>query len=117
MARGGGGNEKNDPDGGGCGSRWDGRQTAPVGSFAPNAFGLHDMLGNVWEWVQDCLGFGYAGAPADGSALESGDCSRRVLRGGAWDSPIEQVRAAYRNPAGVRGHGFFSVGFRVVRMP
>ena len=68
----------------GCGSRWDDRQTAPVGSFAANGFGLHDMHGNVWEWVADCWNGSYAGAPSDGSARESGNCSRRVLRGGAW---------------------------------
>ena len=67
-----------------CGSRWDDRQTAPVGSFEPNAFGLHDVLGNVWEWVEDCWNDSYAGAPADGTAWTSGDCRRRVLRGGSW---------------------------------
>ena len=68
----------------GCGSQWDNKQTAPVGSFKPNAFGLYDTAGNVWEWVQDCWNENYAGAPTDGSAWEEGDCSQRVLRGGAW---------------------------------
>ena len=68
-----------------CGSQWDGKQTAPVGSFDPNGWGLHDLHGNVWEWVQDCWNGSYQGAPTNGSAWESGDCSRRVLRGGSWN--------------------------------
>ena len=68
----------------GCGSRWDNEQTAPVGSFAANGFGLHDMHGNVWEWVGDCWNDSYAGAPSDGRAWESRNCGRRVLRGGSW---------------------------------
>ena len=70
----------------GCGSQWDDKQTAPVGSFAANAFGLYDMAGNVWEWVQDCYHDNYDGAPTDGSAWTSGDCSLRVVRGGSWNS-------------------------------
>ena len=58
--------------------------TAPGGSFAPNNFGLYDMLGNVWEWVEDCYHSSYQGAPADGSTWTSGDCTHRVLRGGSW---------------------------------
>ncbi len=61
--------------------------TAPVGSFGANAFGVHDMHGNVWEWVEDCLHENYNGAPTDGSAWlegDSGDCGVRVLRGGSW---------------------------------
>ncbi len=81
----------------GCGSQWDNKKTAPVGSFSPNAWGLHDMHGNIWEWVQDCWHANYEGAPADGSAWESDDCSVRVLRGGAWNFRPRNVRAAYRN--------------------
>ena len=72
----------------GCGSLWDNKQTAPVGSFAANPFGLYDMVGNVWEWTEDCWNESYHGAPADGSAWTSGDCSRRVVRGNSWiDTP------------------------------
>ena len=70
----------------GCGSQWDNKQTAPVGSFPANRFGLHEMNGNVWEWLEDCYQDDYSGAPTDASARMSADCSRRVLRGGAWGS-------------------------------
>ena len=70
----------------GCGSQWDAEKTAPVGSFSTNRWDIHDMHGNVAEWVQDCWNWNYKGAPADGSAWESGDCSERVLRGGSWRS-------------------------------
>ena len=70
----------------GCGSRWDDEKTAPVGSFPANGFGLHDVHGNVWEWVEDCWHGSYAGAPTDGRAWATGgDCERRVLRGGSWN--------------------------------
>ena len=81
----------------GCGSRWDGEETAPAGSFAANAWGLHDMHGNVWEWVEDCWHENYAGAPRDGSAWTSGgSCGRRVLRGGSWRILPAFLRSAYR---------------------
>ena len=91
-----------------------GRQTRPVGQKLANAFGLHDVHGNVWEWVQDCWNASYAGAPLDGSAWERGDCSRRLLRGGSWNFIPEFARAAsrFRLDATVRGD---DVGFRVAR--
>jgi formylglycine-generating enzyme required for sulfatase activity len=71
--------------------------TAAVGSFQANRFGLHDVLGNVWEWVEDCWNEGYDGAPTGGSAWTSGDCSRRVLRGGSWSNPPWSVVSAGRD--------------------
>lgn len=70
--------------------------TSPVGSFAANAFGLSDMHGNAWTWVADCQKDTYAGAPTDGAAVTSGDCARRVLRGGSWISIPQGLRAANR---------------------
>jgi formylglycine-generating enzyme required for sulfatase activity len=71
--------------------------TAPVGSFPPNAFGLHDVHGNVWEWTQDCYHASYDGAPANGAAWLSGDCSRHVLRGGSWTFAPTDLRVANRS--------------------
>ena len=98
-----------------CGSRWDGDETAPAGSFAPNGWGLHDMHGNVWEWVEDCWHENYARAPRGGSAWTSGgNCGRRVLRGGSWVNLPVRLRSAYRgnSDAGARNG---SGGFRVSR--
>ena len=90
--------------------------TAPVGSFQANAFGLHDMIGNVFEWVTDCWNDNYEKAPLDGAAWENGDCGRRVLRGGSWFTPPGYVRAAFRNrfDPDYRSSSF---GFRVARLP
>ena len=86
-----------------------------MGSFEPNAFGLYDMLGNVWEWVEDCWHDGYSNAPTDGSArLSESDCSYRVLRGGSWSSDPADLRSAHRGnwwPTG--GERYY--GFRVAR--
>jgi formylglycine-generating enzyme required for sulfatase activity len=102
----------------GCGSRWDGRLIAPVGSFGPNPFGLYDMLGNVWQWVADCWHESYVGAPQDGSPWATGDCTLRVLRGGSWSNLPAFVRAAARSRTHVAGWDFdYSsyAGFRVAR--
>ena len=98
----------------GCGSRGDERQTAPVGSFAANPWGLHDMHGNVWEWVEDCWNDSYAGSPRDGSAWRSGNCAERVLRGGSWNGFPSDLRAAYRDRS-TTGFRYFEDGFRVAR--
>ena len=81
-----------------CGHWWYPTNAAePVGSFPANAWGLHDMHGNVWEWVQDCWHYGYAGAPRDGSAwISGGDCDLRMLRGGSSLSEAWNLRSAYR---------------------
>ncbi len=67
-----------------CGSEWGGKRTAPVGSFKPNAFGVHDMHGNIWEWTEDCWHRNYRKAPTDGSAWTTGACRQTVLRGGSF---------------------------------
>ncbi len=87
---------------------------APVGSFPANGFGLFDMIGNVWEWTQDCANSNYQGAPTDGSAWLTGNCSLRVVRGGSWDDRPSYLRAAQRvwYPAAESGD---VLGFRVAR--
>jgi formylglycine-generating enzyme required for sulfatase activity len=105
-----------------CGSQWDNKQTAPVGSFAVNAFGLYDMAGNVWQWVQDCYHNNYNGAPTDGSAWTTGNCYgtmqegdlQRVIRGGSWISGPLNLRSAgrFRNTFNSGGN---LLGFRVGR--
>ena len=73
----------------------------PVGSFASNAFGVYDMLGNAREWVEDCYVNNYRAAPTDGSAVLNGDCSLRVIRGGAWSSSRTDMRIANRSRIGM----------------
>ena len=99
----------------GCGSRWDDDRTAPAGSFGANAWGLHDMHGNVWEWVADCWHENYARAPRDGSAWTTGgNCGLRVLRGGSWSSSPRNLRSANRDRY-VAEDRFAYFGFRVAR--
>jgi formylglycine-generating enzyme required for sulfatase activity len=106
---------KNNANCAGCDSEWDEKQTAPVGSFSPNKFGLFDMVGNVWEWVEDCEHGGYAAAPIDGSAwIEDGNCSYRIIRGGSWYVSPESARSADRYRAtAIARRG--DLGFRVAR--
>ena len=89
-------------------------RTTPVGSFPANAFGLHDVHGNVWEWVENCCNDSYRGAPSDGSAWKSGDCGLRIVRGGSWLEHWPDLRSARRQgvPSGGRGD---NAGFRMAR--
>jgi formylglycine-generating enzyme required for sulfatase activity len=99
----------------GRGPRGEDRQrTLPVRSFEPNGFGLYQVHGNVWEWVEDCYHDGYTGAPSDGSAWPSANCAYHVVRGGPWSSNPKVLRAASRGlyPRESRGP---VVGFRVAR--
>lgn len=98
----------------GCGSQWDNKQTAPVGSFAPNRFGLYDMVGNVGQWMADCNHYTYSGAPSDGLAWTSGDCSSRVLRGCSWYGLPDSARSAFRG-WNASGNRHTVIGFRVAR--
>jgi len=89
-------------------------QTTEVGSFPPNAFGLYDVHGNVWEWCLDHWHDSYDGAPTDGSAWTTGgDESLRVLRGGSWNHNPRLCRSADRY-GGARAYGYYLIGFRVV---
>jgi formylglycine-generating enzyme required for sulfatase activity len=88
--------------------------TVPVGRFVPNPYGLHDMLGEAWQWMADCWNDSYADAPADGSPWLHGNCDLRVVRGGAWSTAAWTVRAAERDAYGTN-YRASDVGFRVAR--
>ena len=113
---------KNNASCNGCGSQWDNKQTAPIGSFPPNNFVLYDMVGNLWEWTEDCYHASYEidtpkgnlDAPGDGSAWTSNDCSSRVVRGGSYDSNPVYLRSAARAGYFHDNRSSF-IGFRVGR--
>lgn len=87
----------------------------PVGTKQANAFGLHDMSGNAWEWLEDCGHDNYHGAPSNNNAWTSGNCSGRVLRGGSWYLSPSGLRAAVRLNGGSPGVRFNVFGFRLAR--
>ena len=105
-----------------CGGEWAGNSTAPVASFAANAWGLYDMHGNVFEWVEDCYHNSYTGAPDDGITwvdanwlirMSSGSSSNRVVRGGSWNHNRRNARSAYRGDYDPDAR-LNSIGFRVL---
>jgi formylglycine-generating enzyme required for sulfatase activity len=97
-----------------CGSEWDGDRTAPVGSLPPNAWGLLDMAGNVWQWTADCWNESYTGAPPEGNSWTMGNCRKHPLRGGSWRDDAAFVRAAVRGNADI-GSRFSNIGFRLAK--
>lgn len=90
------------------------RKTVPVGSYAPNAFGLHDIHGNVYEWVSDCYVAGHIGNPGDGRPRRDGNCNRRIMRGGSWVTHGYQMRAAKRLSY-TMDYRYDDFGFRLAR--
>ena len=92
---------------------------ADVDAFAPNGFGLYGMLGNAWQWTEDCWHQTYDGAPDDGSPWTDPDCRKHVIRGGSWINLPVFVRSAARSGGGASGDGEYDystlTGFRVAR--
>jgi formylglycine-generating enzyme required for sulfatase activity len=88
--------------------------TMPVKSFKPNPWQLYQVHGNVSEWVEDCWNASYDAAPTDGSAWLSGNCGRRILRGGSWGYDPKELRSSYREGV-TQGYRNFNFGFRVAR--
>jgi formylglycine-generating enzyme required for sulfatase activity len=100
----------------GCGTQWDNRQPAPVGSFSPNGFGLYDMVGNVCEWVADCYHADYTDAPTDGSNWTAGcrGVDRHMLRAGSWGAYPGNLRSATRKVLSADVPNRY-LGFRIAR--
>ena len=90
-------------------------QTSAVGRYPANAFGLKDMSGNVWEWVQDCFHENYTGAPTDGSTFAGGECDYRILRGGSWATIPMNLRSATRTRHAQATRPYGDAGFRLVQ--
>lgn len=99
-----------------CGTGFQTPKVHEVKRYPPNAFGLYDMHGNVWEWVADCSNADYSGAPVDARARLTGNCSNRIVRGGGFGGPISTLRSANRNSLTAEGGiANLALGFRVVR--
>ena len=108
---------KNNANCDGCGSQWDNSKRRRSAPLPAKQFGLYDMVGNVWEWTEDCGHDNYNGAPTDGSAwlaANAGDCTQRIVRGGSWLFTPDNLRSAFRN-AYATVYRYDYVGFRVVR--
>ena len=90
------------------------KKTVPVGSYAANAFGVHDIHGNVYEWVSDCYAKSHAGNPANGQRRTDGNCQRRIIRGGSWVTHGYQMRAAKRLSY-TMDYRYDDFGFRLAR--
>jgi formylglycine-generating enzyme required for sulfatase activity len=88
--------------------------TSPVATYPPNAFGLYDMLGNVWQWTEDCYNADHTGAPVDGSARMTGDCGGHVDKGSSWVNSPHYLSAAARHKD-VTDNRDTVLGFRVAR--
>jgi formylglycine-generating enzyme required for sulfatase activity len=99
----------------GCGSQWDNIKPAPVGIFRSNVFGLYEMMGNTFEWTEDCWNEDYLGAPRDGGSRTDGNCNQRVVRGGSWASNSFTVRSAARSKFNDLQRANF-IGFRVAKV-
>ena len=97
-----------------CGSLSADSNTRPVGSYATNHYGLHDMAGNVREWTQDCYKSGYKGSPLDGRAVTTTGCSAYSVRGGSFGLPADKLRSASRDKSPAHSR-LDDLGFRVVR--
>lgn len=97
-----------------CGNEWAGQRTVPAGTFKANGFGLNDMAGNVQEWTEDCYRAGYAGAPVDGSAWLTPECTQRSVRGGSYTNPLDSLRNGKRGQYD-QDTRLDNLGFRVVR--
>jgi len=99
-----------------CGSKWDGLQTSPVGSFSPNPLDLYDTIGNVMEWTDSCVHHSYQGAPSTGQKWEGGNCSLRVVRGSSYITGENGLRITKRILDFSTGIRLDRLGFRVVRV-
>lgn len=98
----------------GCGNASKKNQTASIGRYPANAWGIHGMIGNIWEMTADCWNYDYNNAPSDGSAWRSGDCMRLVLRGGSWGDVPSDLRSSARLRSYAKARTV-NIGFRLVR--